>query len=221
VTVTDRTDRGVLPEDVPIGETRTIVCAGCGEQYEWTSREGWQWPTVYCTKACKRRASYARRVKLADPEQAAPGMRLLWCARCGLPFGWTPRDPDSSSDAPPRVCGDTCRIALAVKRRKARAAEKAAAKAVPTPPPPTEAERLARAEEEAEATRRSEMADAARALLLPATHCVPCGKVASLTKDAAKAAKRAVEQRTGRTNEVRYYECPEGFWHWTSQVHRR
>jgi hypothetical protein len=218
VTVTDRTDRGVLPEDVPVGETRTIVCAGCGEEYEWTSREGWQWSTVYCTKACKRRASYRRRVKLADPEQAAPGMRLLWCARCGNPFGWTPRDPASSSDAPPLLCGDTCRVAMRERRKKARLAAKADEKAARRE---TEAQAAERAEQEADDARRTEMAEAARALLLPATHCIPCGKVASLTKEAAKEAKRAVEQRTGRTNEVRYYECPEGYWHWTSQVRRR
>lgn len=49
----------------------------------------------------------------------------------------------------------------------------------------------------------------------PPTHCVPCGKLACLTENAAKEAKRAVEQQTGRTNEVRYYQCPEGWWHWT------
>lgn len=51
--------------------------------------------------------------------------------------------------------------------------------------------------------------------LLPPTHCIPCGKVACPTEDAAKAAKRTAEIRTGRHDEVRYYECPEGWWHWT------
>lgn len=49
----------------------------------------------------------------------------------------------------------------------------------------------------------------------PPTYCIPCGKVACPTEDAAKDAKRAVEAATGRTNEVRYYRCPEGWWHWT------
>ena len=49
----------------------------------------------------------------------------------------------------------------------------------------------------------------------PPTHCIPCGKVACTTEEAAKVAKRAVEIARGRTNEVRYYRCPEGWWHWT------
>lgn len=51
--------------------------------------------------------------------------------------------------------------------------------------------------------------------LLPPTHCVRCDKVACPTEEAAKDAKRAVEVKTGRRDEVRYYECPEGWWHWT------
>lgn len=51
--------------------------------------------------------------------------------------------------------------------------------------------------------------------LLPPAHCLPCDKVACPTEDAARVAKRAVEQNTGRRNEVRYYQCPEGWWHWT------
>lgn len=50
---------------------------------------------------------------------------------------------------------------------------------------------------------------------LPPTDCIPCGKLACPTEDAAKAAKRGVEQKTGRTNDVRYYQCSEGWWHWT------
>lgn len=49
----------------------------------------------------------------------------------------------------------------------------------------------------------------------PVMHCLPCNKLACPTEAEAKAAKRAVEARTGRTNEVRYYRCPEGWWHWT------
>lgn len=50
---------------------------------------------------------------------------------------------------------------------------------------------------------------------LPPTHCAACGKLACPTEDAARDAKRAVEAQAGRTNEVRYYQCPEGWWHWT------
>lgn len=49
----------------------------------------------------------------------------------------------------------------------------------------------------------------------PPTHCASCGKVACPTEDAAKVAKRAVEIATGRTNDVRYYQCSDGWWHWT------
>lgn len=49
----------------------------------------------------------------------------------------------------------------------------------------------------------------------PPTHCERCGKLACVTEQAARLAKRDVEARTGHRDEVRYYECPEGFWHWT------
>lgn len=49
----------------------------------------------------------------------------------------------------------------------------------------------------------------------PPTHCQTCGKVACPTKDAAKVAKRTAEANTGHTNDVRYYQCPDGWWHWT------
>jgi hypothetical protein len=49
----------------------------------------------------------------------------------------------------------------------------------------------------------------------PPARCWPCGKLACLTEDAAKVSKRAIEARTGHIDEVRYYKCPEGWWHWT------
>lgn len=49
----------------------------------------------------------------------------------------------------------------------------------------------------------------------PPSRCGTCRKLACPTREAAKAAKRAIEVQTGHVDEVRYYECPEGWWHWT------
>ncbi len=49
----------------------------------------------------------------------------------------------------------------------------------------------------------------------PPSVCVRCGKVACPTEAAAKEAKAAVQAKTGRVDEVRYYQCPDGWWHWT------
>jgi hypothetical protein len=65
------------------------------------------------------------------------------------------------------------------------------------------------------AKRRRHRMNKSLAAPLPPTHCVPCDKLACPTEDAARATKRAVEDRSGHTNAVRYYQCPEGWWHWT------
>jgi hypothetical protein len=192
-------DRGILPDEEPIGTTLARTCIGCGSDYEWTSREGFQWPTSYCTRSCKRKSSPKRRTKLDSPDEAPDaGMILLICGRCEEPFGWTPRAEATGTLLGPTYCSQTCQSAAHNKRKKDR--KRAVAETV----------------EDRERTNRiMAESDAARELMLMGGKCSACGKVANPTKAAAKDAKRAIEQRSGRTNEVRYYQCDDGWWHWT------
>lgn len=198
-------DRGILPDEEPIGTTLARTCVGCGVDYEWTSRPGYQWPTSYCTRSCKSRCSPKRRTRLDVPADAGSDVVLLICGRCETPFGWTPRPDATGTLTPPTYHSATCQKAAAVKRRKDKARAEAR----------DETERQQRAEEQARIDQIAAMSAAARELLLPAARCETCGKVANLTKEAAKDAKRAIEQRSGRTNPVRYYQCDDGWWHWT------
>lgn len=187
-----------MPSPVREGTILTRTCHHCGVEYEWISEPNNQWPTNYCTKRCKRKGSVNRRVRLQSTRDAPDGMVLLICGRCERPFGWIV--PADSTAAPPIVCSDTCRTAARKARRKAR--DLGPVKTV----------------RDVERERVEAMAAAARELLLPASHCTSCGKVASPTREAAKEAKRSIEQQARRTNEVRYYECPAGWWHWTRMV---
>jgi hypothetical protein len=198
-------DRGILPDEEPIGTVLTRTCIGCGTDYEWTSREGFQWPTSYCTRKCKRKSSPKRRVRLDSAEDADEGMVLLICARCEEPFGWIPRAAATGHHRPPSYCSQTHADRAAEARRRAR--KKAAKETV--------AETQRQADERERQERIEALSAAARELLLPAARCETCGKVANPTKQAAKEAKRAIEARSGRTNEVRYYQCEDGWWHWT------
>lgn len=200
-------DRGVLPDEVALGETLTRTCVGCGTEYEWTSREGYQWPTSYCTRKCKRKSSPGRRVKLDSPDaQLGEGMVLLICGRCEMPFGWTPRGDGTLR--PPTYHSESCAERASQQRKKDRI-RAGRAQAV------TAEQRKQQTTDRERGELIAAMSAAARELLLPASHCATCGKVASPTKEAAKEAKRAIEQRARRTNEVRYFQCPDGWWHWT------
>lgn len=212
--------RGVLPErEEPVGTVLERTCIGCGEDYQWTSTEGFQWPTQYCTRRCKRQSSVRRRQRLTDPGEATEGQVLLFCSRCGDPFAWTPRTaPGESSDRPPVYCSQTCQLAIREKRKKEARRLREEAR---TERRENAAELAARQADEEHAAKVSAISAAARELLLPVTHCLRCNKVASPTEQAAKDAKRGVEARTGRTNEVRYYQCGDGWWHWTSWVDGR
>lgn len=46
-----------------------------------------------------------------------------------------------------------------------------------------------------------------------------CGKVFSPSLAAAKDAQRSVEQKKGKQNPVRFYECRHGAWHWTQKLY--
>ncbi len=48
-----------------------------------------------------------------------------------------------------------------------------------------------------------------------------CGKVAGVTRDDAKRMRRYYAQKSGTSNEVRYYQCEFNSWHWTSQLQKR
>lgn len=122
-------DRGVLPDEVPLGVTLDRVCVGCGTAYQWTSREGWQWPTSYCTRSCKRKSAATRLVNLDDVDETPEGMRLLICAYCGEPFGWTPRAEADGILSPPIYCKPTHGTAARLARRKLRRAQADAEKA--------------------------------------------------------------------------------------------
>lgn len=207
--IDSREDRGILPDEQPIGTVLDRTCIGCGTDYRWESREGWQWPTSYCTRKCKRKCSPKRRTKLDSPgmvaADGADGMVLLLCTRCEDPFGWTPREGATGTLRPPSYCSQTCQSAAHNKRKKLRKQAQAAI-----------AEQRQVAEQEQKRTAQvMAMSEAARELMLPAGRCLSCGKVASPTKADAKRMKREIEAKAGRTNEVRYYECPDGWWHWT------
>ena len=49
----------------------------------------------------------------------------------------------------------------------------------------------------------------------------PCGKWYSPTKNDARALRREIEQFTGQTSHVRFYECEHGGHHWTQQIENR
>lgn len=203
-----REDRGILPDEEPIGTVLDRTCIGCGVDYQWTSREGYQWPTSYCTRSCKRKSSPKRRIKLGATDKVeteAAGMVLLLCARCEEPFGWSPREGATGTLRAPSYCSQTCQGAAHEKRKKLRRQAQVA----------TAEQREHVDQEQRRAAEVTEMAEAARQLMLPAGRCVSCGKVASPTKADAKRMKREIEAKAGRTNEVRYYECPDGWWHWT------
>jgi hypothetical protein len=209
------TDQELFPADMearltehPIGTEMERVCISCGQQYMWTSEPGRQRATIYCSKRCRRRKTPDRRVKriplTEESADAANDLALLICARCWLPFGWAPH-AESSDDSPPMYHSLSCRDAARRSRKKARAAARK----------PGQQETQEQREAAQDAEHIAAISAAARELLLPASHCTACGKVASPTKQAAKDAKRAIEQRANRTNEVRYYQCPDGWWHWT------
>ena len=46
----------------------------------------------------------------------------------------------------------------------------------------------------------------------------PCGKWYSPTKNDARALRREIEQFTGQTSQVRFYECEHGGHHWTQMI---
>lgn len=238
-------DRGILPDEVPIGATLTLTCPNGEHTFEWTSEPGYQMPRTYCSKKCKNRARHLRfrthRIPLdGEADEMAGDMRLLICTLCEDPFGWISTE-GSSVTGPPLYCSIACKERAKRLRKKARDDERDAGRAIRRAEYEAavaakqqrvanresregrieEANRLRQELEQRQrqikndADRITAMSEAARFLMLPAGRCTTCGKVASPTEDTAKDTKRAIERKSGRTSTVRYYQCPDGWWHWT------
>lgn len=175
---------------------RTTNCARCGEAFEWIENTDLaDWPRTYCSKSCRMQVNRERRTTdLANA--VGTDIRLLSCVRCGIPFAWSRPNVDDAD--PPHYHSTTCQRAGRKARQKSQVR---AGQSAPT----------------VETARIVAQADAARELLLPAGKCTTCGKVANPTEQAAKEAKAAIERRSGHRNAVRYYQCPDGWWHWTSR----
>lgn len=54
----------------------------------------------------------------------------------------------------------------------------------------------------------------------PVTFRCGCGKIHSATERDAKRLRKWFARQHGHTNQVRYYQCGYGGWHWTRDVQR-
>lgn len=192
------------PAAAAAGQLRLLLCVRCEAMFGWLpmQAEHGDHPPLYCSPTCSAAMHLRRRKARAEAAFALRAQRRA--------------DHEANeAAAQQRKADKAARAGRIAEANELRAALEARRRAVAgwAHPPATPV-----AEDVAHEAQVAALAAAARELLLPATHCPACNKVASPTKEAAKAAKRGIEQRTGRTNEVRFYECPSGFWHWTSQV---
>lgn len=55
----------------------------------------------------------------------------------------------------------------------------------------------------------------------PVVYRCPCGKVWANTKAEARRLRAEFEAYYGNHNDVRFYACKSGGWHWTSDTERK
>lgn len=186
------------PTVAATGKLRLLLCVRCEQMFGWLplcdSEE--MLPPQTCSLSCQD-AMRARRRRLRPTEEETLRARRRAEHEANELRTWRAKALQADRD------GNLALAAELVARIDARLGLQPV-----TAPPPVDEHTAAVAAASA----------AARELLLPATHCPTCNKVASPTKEAAKAAKRAIEHHTRHTNEVRYYRCSAGYWHWTSWV---